>query len=357
LQVAAMMQKTRVVRLPVARMASALLGIAVAGWIAPIHAATQTSERSGKQIVDSACVACHGQGVNGAPRIGDRKAWATRASQGLSSLTQHALDGIRRMPAHGGNPDLTDREIQRAVVYMVNQSGGQWTEPVDRSRLPAERSGEGIVQTQCLKCHGTGVGGAPAVGDRPAWIPRVKQGLDSLVRSAINGHGGMPPRGGMADLTDAEFRSAIVYMFNASTTAPTASRVSRATGGREFRIVGETTIYFGVVPSSVIRDHPKEYPASVASAAPPVPDQYYVTVALFDANSGQRVTDAVVKARVGSSARSGPEKTLEPATIADSPTYGNYFAMAGADRYTIALRIQRPGTSEAIRTQFDYTHR
>lgn len=78
----------------------------------------------------------------------------------------------------------------------------------------AERSGEQIVQAQCFKCHDSGKGGAPRIGDRTAWIPRVKQGLDLVVRSAIRGHGSMPARGGMADLTDAELRAAVVYMFN-----------------------------------------------------------------------------------------------------------------------------------------------
>ena len=65
-----------------------------------------------------------------------------------------------------------------------------------------------------MKCHETGVNGAPKIGDRAAWIPRVKQGLDVVVRSAIKGHGAMPPRGGMADLTDTEIRSAVIYMMN-----------------------------------------------------------------------------------------------------------------------------------------------
>jgi cytochrome c5 len=74
----------------------------------------------------------------------------------------------------------------------------------------ADRSGEQIVAAQCAKCHQTGEGGAPRIGDRAAWTPRLKQGLDHLVHSAIKGHGGMPARGGMADTTDAEIRNAIV---------------------------------------------------------------------------------------------------------------------------------------------------
>src|SRR5262245_22893583 len=77
-----------------------------------------------------------------------------------------------------------------------------------------ERSGEQVVKTQCAKCHGTGVNGAPKVGDQAAWRPRLKNGVDATVRSAIHSHGKMPARGGMADLTDPEVRAAVLYMFN-----------------------------------------------------------------------------------------------------------------------------------------------
>jgi cytochrome c5 len=179
-------------------------------------ASAQGAERSGKEVVAATCVSCHGSGANGAPKIGDSKAWAKRASQGLSSLTTSALKGIRQMPPHGGNANLSDTEIERAITYMVNQSGGKWTEPISRTTKAPERTGEQIVQARCIKCHQTGEGGAPKIGDQAAWIPRIKQGLDGVVRSAINGHGAMPARGGQADLTDSEMRSAVVYMFNKS---------------------------------------------------------------------------------------------------------------------------------------------
>jgi cytochrome c5 len=182
--------------------------------VVAVPALAQQADRTGKQVVESLCISCHGSGANGAPRIGDNKAWAARASAGLTGLTQHALDGIRQMPPHGGNPNLSDVEIARAITYMVNRSGGHWTEPISRTSVAASRTGAQIVDTQCSKCHAEGVGGAPRIGDRPAWIKRETKGLDYLVRSAINGHGGMPPRGGMANLTDAEIRGAIVYMMN-----------------------------------------------------------------------------------------------------------------------------------------------
>ena len=69
----------------------------------------------------------------------------------------------------------------------------------------------------CSACHTAGINGAPKIGDHAAWTQRLKPGLDVVVRSAIKGHGAMPPRGGMADLTDPEIKSAIVYMFNYGT--------------------------------------------------------------------------------------------------------------------------------------------
>lgn len=186
--------------------------------ILPEAAQAKGGERSGKEVVDAVCTNCHTSGANGAPKIGDKQAWSTRASRGLDGLTQSALKGIRKMPAHGGNPDLSDFEIQRAITHMVNQSGGHWTEPTNKAGKTAERAGKDIVQAQCVKCHQTGLKGAPKIGDRAAWIPRGANGMDALVRSAINGHGGMPARGGMADLTDAEMRDAVIYMFNQGTT-------------------------------------------------------------------------------------------------------------------------------------------
>jgi cytochrome c5 len=176
-------------------------------------AGAQGDDLGGKEVVEAVCASCHSKGVKGAPKIGDKKAWGKRSAQGLTSLTDSALKGIRQMPPHGGNPLLSDLEIKRAVAYMVNQSGGKWVEPIDKKSPAAERTGEQIVKMQCIKCHQDGKGGAPKIGDRDAWIPRLREGLDNTVRSAIKGHGGMQARGGMADATDAELRNAIIYMF------------------------------------------------------------------------------------------------------------------------------------------------
>jgi len=197
------------------RLLSVALGVSAA--LGAAHEAA--AQKSGKEVVESICVSCHGTGKGGAPKIGDKKAWSKRSASGLSSLTQSALKGIRNMPAHGGDQALSDLELARAIAHMVNQSGGKWTEPASAAELKAERSGAQVVKAQCAKCHQDGKGGAPKIGDRDAWSKRLSQGVDHAVHSAVKGHGGMPPRGDRADLTDGEVRAAILYMFNAKAPA------------------------------------------------------------------------------------------------------------------------------------------
>jgi cytochrome c5 len=189
---------------------------AVALVAAGIALPALAEDRSGEAVVATVCSNCHATGKDGAPRIGDAKAWEARSKRGLSSLTETALQGVRKMPPHGGQMDVTDLEIKRAITFMVNKSGGKWIDPIDRRHVPAERSGESIVKAQCSKCHATGMNGAPKIGDKDAWIRRASLGFDSVVKSAIHGHGAMPARGGMADLTDAEMRAAVTYMFQTS---------------------------------------------------------------------------------------------------------------------------------------------
>jgi cytochrome c5 len=194
-----------------------LITLVVCSYLVPAAAqaaSTQERERGGKEIVETVCAACHKTGVNGAPTIGDRKAWAKLTAQSLTSLTGVALKGVRKMPPHGGNPNLTDTEIERAITYMVNQSGGDWIEPVSKFASTVQRGGGEVVKAHCAKCHQTGAMGAPKIGDRAAWIPRLKQGFEFLVGSAITGHGPMPSRGDVANLTDSEIRAAITYMVN-----------------------------------------------------------------------------------------------------------------------------------------------
>ena len=82
-----------------------------------------TSTRSGAQIVQNQCALCHGPGVGGAPRIGDRGAWNKRLSSGLDGLVRSAAIGKGGMPPRGGQSDLSDSELRAAVAHMLHASG------------------------------------------------------------------------------------------------------------------------------------------------------------------------------------------------------------------------------------------
>ena len=85
--------------------------------------------QAAEAVYTAICAACHTSGAAGAPKLGDSAAWAPRISQGYETLVKHAIQGIRAMPAKGGNPDLDDIEVARAVVYMANKGGAKFKEP------------------------------------------------------------------------------------------------------------------------------------------------------------------------------------------------------------------------------------
>jgi cytochrome c5 len=93
----------------------------------PVAAATTAAvELSGEQVYQQVCTACHGAGVAGAPKTGDKAAWAPRIAQGADMLHKHAIEGYQGkagfMPPKGGRTDLSDQSVIDAVEYLVTQS-------------------------------------------------------------------------------------------------------------------------------------------------------------------------------------------------------------------------------------------
>jgi cytochrome c5 len=181
-------------------------------------AATQVlaADKTGREVVEQVCAGCHTSGKDGAPKIGDVPAWTQRSKNGLSKLTESAIGGIGKMPAHGGQPALSDLEISRAIAFMV--SFGHAVDPSKPYASPSTISGEQLVQSHCISCHGTGKDGAPRVDDFSAWKPRLQNGVEGLVRSAIGGHKAMPARAGISKLSDMDLRNAVTYMVIQSAT-------------------------------------------------------------------------------------------------------------------------------------------
>lgn len=87
---------------------------------APAETAS-SGPRSGSEVYDSACAACHNTGAAGAPKLGDAGAWGGRVDKGLDTLVEHAINGFNAMPAKGGCGSCSDEDIEVAVEYMVSE--------------------------------------------------------------------------------------------------------------------------------------------------------------------------------------------------------------------------------------------
>ena len=200
---------------------------------------------TGEQVYGQVCKTCHEGGIAGAHKLGDKAAWGKVIAQGEKLTVQHAIAGIRAMPPRGGNADLTDAEVQRAVAFMVNQAGASWKEApaaaapaaaapaaakaaatpaaapaAVASAAPAKADGKKAYDTACVACHGMGIAGAPKLGDKAAWSARIAQGTNVLHDHAIKGFQGkagvMPAKGGAASMPDADVKAAVDYMVAAA---------------------------------------------------------------------------------------------------------------------------------------------
>ena len=85
--------------------------------------------QSGEATYKQVCMSCHEAGVLNAPKLGDKAKWAPLIAEGQVTLTAHGYVGVRAMPAKGGNPNLSIEGFADALVYMVNNSGGNWKSP------------------------------------------------------------------------------------------------------------------------------------------------------------------------------------------------------------------------------------
>lgn len=217
---------------------------------APAAAATM----SGADVVAASCNSCHSIGLLGAPKIGDKAAWSQRlaAEGGLDGLTASAIKGKNAMPPKGGAM-VSDAEIRAAIEFMLTEAGVDAGAPVASAapavpaaqapapeaaaaapavapeaptpvvaEAPAADSGADLAKGKavyggaCFVCHATGAAGAPKLGDKALWAPRIAQGMAVLETSALKGKGAMPPKGGRLDISDEDVKAAIAYMVSES---------------------------------------------------------------------------------------------------------------------------------------------
>lgn len=183
-------------------------------------------DMTGEQVYTEICSSCHGAGALGSPKFKDAAAWGKRIGQGYDTLLLHALTGIRKMPARGGEPDLTDLEVARAMVYMANAGGAKFEATLKKEPEPSAAElarGKVVYAENCASCHDTGVTGAQKLTD-PAWAGLIKRGKDALYTAAIKGSFGGPAKGGNDKLSDADAKVAVDYMVSEAKAALAAKK-------------------------------------------------------------------------------------------------------------------------------------
>lgn len=109
-----------------------------------------------------------------------------------------------------GSSASTNADEAELRIQPVARVEMQKAEAVKTDGKP--RSGEAIYASVCKACHETGVAGAPKTGDKAAWAPRLASGMATLLKSAANGKGAMPARGGAPDLSDDELKAAVAFL-------------------------------------------------------------------------------------------------------------------------------------------------
>ncbi|HAG48079.1 MAG TPA: cytochrome-c oxidase, cbb3-type subunit III [Gammaproteobacteria bacterium] len=207
-------------------------------------AAGKPNPASKSLYMTKGCIGCHGPTMKGNVFMGsanlsdgiyrfkadDQKASVIRTilhgvNQGHKPLTQDAV-----MPSFGASKVIDKTQIKKLAVYVHQLGGGVAVKPkpkpkkvVASAAAPTAKAGRGgkELYAKCQGCHNVGVGGAPKYGDKAAWAPRIKRGMDDLLKVAKAGKGMMPPKGTCMDCTDDELRAVIQYMME-SAGAPKA---------------------------------------------------------------------------------------------------------------------------------------
>jgi cytochrome c5 len=184
-------------------------------------------ELRGDQVYNEICAGCHASGALDSPKFKERGNWAPRIAKGYDTLLLHALNGFNKMPARGGEPDLSDLEVARGVVYMTNAAGASFEPTLKKEKEPTAAElarGKVVYAENCAYCHDTGATGAQKLDDSRAWAALLKEGRDYLYTAALKGTFGGPAKGGNDKLSDADTIVAVDYMIDQAKTALAAKK-------------------------------------------------------------------------------------------------------------------------------------
>ncbi|AOJ36553.1 cytochrome c5 family protein [Burkholderia sp. AU33423] len=172
--------------------------------------------------------------------------------------------------AGAGTDALSDEQVAARVAPLAK------VDVKDANAPRTYKTGEEVYKAVCVTCHGTGAAGAPKFGNKDDWAPRISQGFDTLLKTALAGKGAMPPRGGTSpdDVSDYEIARAIVYMANndganfPEPAAPAANAAQPASGAAAASGAADAASAQVAAAQAAIAAIPKAGEAPAAAAAP-----------------------------------------------------------------------------------------
>lgn len=172
--------------------------------------------------------------------------------------------------AGAGTDALSDEQVAARVAPLAK------VDVKDANAPRTYKTGEEVYKAVCVTCHGTGAAGAPKFGNKDDWAPRISQGFDTLLKTALAGKGAMPPRGGTSpdDVSDYEIARAIVYMANndganfPEPAAPAANAAQPASGAAAASGTADAASAQIAAAQAAIAALPKAGEAPAAAAAP-----------------------------------------------------------------------------------------
>ena len=119
----------------------------------------------------------------------------------------------------GKQADMSEAAVAERIKPVAQLNTGAAivaAAPAPAAAPATTRSGADIYNSTCVACHGTGAAGAPKLGDKAAWGPRIANGMDALMNTVLNGKGAMPPRGTCGNCSDGDLKATVEYMVSQS---------------------------------------------------------------------------------------------------------------------------------------------
>jgi len=241
-------------------------------------------------------------------------------------LLVYYVDNAHRTGA--GTDALSEQAVAKRVAPVAH------VEIRDANAPRVYKTGEEVFKAVCSACHTAGVAGAPKLGDASAWAPRIAQGYDALLSTALHGKGVMPPRGGASpdDYSDYEIARAVTYMANAAggkfsePAAPAAT--ATATTATSAPAADAATAASAATPAAPTTATAATNAASAPVVIPPVPATPASGPGAPSANGAATQTAGADKAQAGKALYEQVCQACHAAGVAGAPKLGDKDAWA-----------------------------